>query len=229
MSYDKAVPFHFAFDFVIFGYHNGELKLLASRHAHQSETAEWSLLSGFLENDEDLSRAAARILNQLTGLSPLNLEQLYTYRKHNSELGALVISVAYYAIIKLEDHYKNMPSGFDFHWFNVNQIQSLITDPEQLIDKALMDLQEHAKAIPVGITLMPAKFTLTQLQELYEAVFQKKLDRGNFRKNILAINLLEKLDEKDKTGSRKGAWLYRFNEKKYFDLLNNGVLIKISI
>jgi 8-oxo-dGTP diphosphatase len=109
------------------------------------------------------------------------------------------------------------------------EIQKLVFDPEHIIDKALEELREHAKVIPVGITLLPAKFTITQLQSMYVAIFQKKLDRGNFRKSILSIDLLEKQDEKDKLNSRKGAWLYCFNEQKFYDLINNGVLINISL
>jgi 8-oxo-dGTP diphosphatase len=229
MIYNKAIPFHIAIDFIIFGFDNGELKLLATRTNQQKEHEEWSLLSGFLEQDENLKLAAARILNQLTGLATLNLEQLYTYHNPNYDQQAHVISVAYYAIIKLADQLKELPDKFNHKWFKINEIQGLISDPEHLVDKTLQDLQEHAKAIPVGITLMPDTFTLNQLQDMYEAIFQKKLDRRNFRKNILSVDLLEKTEEKDKSGSRKGAWLFRFNEKKFFDLIDNGVLIKISL
>ena len=229
MNYSKNVLFNIAIDFVIFGYNEGELKLLLKKENSEQTSGHWSLLSGNLDVDEDLNQAASRILNQLSGLYSIHLEQLYTYCKPNIDSGARNLSVAYYAIIKLNDQYKEIPGEFNQKWFNIKEIQELVFDPEHIIDRALLELQEHAKVIPVGITLMPDKFSITQLHAMYEAIFQKKLDRGNFRKSILSIDLLEKLEEKDKSGSRKGAWLYRFNEKKFFDLNNNGVLFKISL
>jgi 8-oxo-dGTP diphosphatase len=229
MNDSKNISFHIAIDFVIFGYNEGELKLLVKNENSEQTSGHWSLLSGILEENENLKQAASRILHQLTGLSNVYLEQLYTYSNPDYDPGTRVISVAYYAIIKLTDQNKELVNEFNVKWLNIKEIQEFIIDPEHTIDMALEELREHAKVIPVGITLMPVKFTITQLQAMYEAIFQKKLDRGNFRKNILSIDLLEKLDEKDKANSRKGAWLYRFNEKKYHDLINNGVLIKISI
>jgi len=229
MNYSKNVLFNIAIDFVIFGYNEGELKLLLKKENSEQTSGHWSLLSGNLDVDEDLNQAASRILNQLSGLYSIHLEQLYTYCKPNIDSGARNLAVAYYAIIKLNDQYKEIQGEFNQKWFNIKEIQDLVFDPEHIIDMALQELQEHAKVIPVGITLMPDKFSITQLHAMYEAIFQKKLDRGNFRKSILSIDLLEKLEEKDKSGSRKGAWLYRFNEKKFFDLNNNGVLFKISL
>lgn len=223
------MPFQIVFDFVIFGYNEGELKLLVKNENSEQPSGHWSLLRGMLEEDENLDQAASRILNRLTGLFSIHLEQLYTYRNQDYDTGAHIISVAYYAIIKLTDQYNELPGEFNQKWFNLRDIQALVSDPEHIIDLALQELQEHAKVIPVGITLMPDKFTITQLHAMYEAIFQKKLDRGNFRKSILSIDLLEKLAEKDKSGSRKGAWLYRFNEKKFYDLTNDGVLFKISL
>jgi len=229
MIHAKNIQFQVAIDFVILGYDEGELKLLAKSTQMEQSIEKWSLISGVLEEDENLNQATARILKQLTGLSSIHLEQLYTYSKPDYNPGTHVISVAYYAIIKLIDQYKELASEFNIKWFNLKEIQELINDPEYIIDMAIQELQEHAKVIPVGITLMPDKFTITQLQAMYEAIFQKKLDRGNFRKSILSIDLLEKQVEKDKLNSRKGAWLYRFNEQKFFDLINNGILIKISL
>lgn len=227
--YGNIIPFHIAIDLVIFGYEEGELKLLAKDRQIEQALGKWSLISGILEENENLNQAAARILKQLTGLSSVHLEQLYTFNHPDSDPGAHVITVAYYAIIKLIDQYKGLANQFNIRWFNLQEIQKLVFDPEHIIDKALEELQEHAKVIPVGITLMQGKFTITQLQAMYEAIFQKKLDRGNFRKSILSIDLLEKLEEKDKSGSRKGAWLYRFDEKKFNDLVNTGIDIKISL
>jgi 8-oxo-dGTP diphosphatase len=229
MLYDKNIPFHVVVEFIIFGFDEGELKLLATKKHMEQDRENWSLINGFLEEDENLKQAATRILNQQTGLYNVYLEQLYTYSNPDYDPGTQVISVAYYAIIRLSDQNKELPKDLDAKWFNLKEIQELIFDPEHIIDKAVQDLQEHAKAIPVGITLLPDKFTLTQLQAMYEAIFQKKLDRGNFRKNILSIDLLEKLDEKDKSGSRKGAWFYKFNEDKFNNLIDKGVLIKTSL
>ena len=183
MFYDKNTPFQVAIEFIIFGFDEGELKLLATKKHLERVRENWSLISGFLEEDENLKHAASRILNQLTGLSNVYLEQLYTYNNPDYDPGTQVISVAYYAIIKLTNQNKELANEFDAKWFNIKEIQELIIDPEHIIDMALEELCEHAKVIPVGITLMPTKFTITQFQAMYEAIFQKKLDRGNFRKN----------------------------------------------
>jgi len=228
-NYSNQIPFHIAIDFVIFGYDEEELKLLAAKRQSTDDHQQWSLIRGFLFKNEHLEQAAARIFKEIMGHSSAHLEQLHTYSNPDYESGTFIISVVYYAIIRLSDQNKKLPKDLDAKWFNLKEIQELIFDPEHIIDKAVQDLQEHAKTIPVGITLLPDKFTLTQLQAMYEAILQKKLDRGNFRKNILSVDLLEKLDEKDKTGSRKGAWYYSFNENKFNNLIDNGVLIKISL
>jgi 8-oxo-dGTP diphosphatase len=229
MFYNNNIPFQIAIEFIIFGFDKGELKLLVTKRQMHQDREQWSLISGFLSENESLEQAASRIFKQIIGISNVHLEQLYTYNNPDNEPGRHIITVAYYAIIKLNDQNMELAKDLDVRWFNLKEIQELISDPEHMVDKALQELQKHAKVIPVGITLMPDKFTLTQLQGMYEAIFQKKLDRGNFRKNILSIDLLEKLDEKDKTGSRKGAWFYKFNEDKFNNLIDKGVLIKTSL
>jgi 8-oxo-dGTP diphosphatase len=225
--YRNHMPCLVAIDCVIFGYHEGDLKLLAIKRNMEPAFGQWSLMGGFLEENEDLDQAAARILKQLTGLTNVYLEQLHTYGNPNRDPGARVVSVAYYAIINLSGHNKELAKEFDARWFNINDKQELIFDHAHMVEMALEELQKHARIVPVGITLLPDKFTIPQLQELYEAILQKKLDRGNFRKSILSLELLKKLEEKDKSSSRKGAWFYRFDEKRFNELIKNGVLIKI--
>jgi len=218
-----------AVDCVIFGFDQQELKLLLIRRAMEPGKGEWSLQGGFLRHDESLDQAACRVLNELTGLKNIYLEQLYAYGDPIRDPGERVVSVAYYALLKIEDYDQELNSSYDARWCNVSAIPSLVFDHREMVEKALRRLRRKARIQPIGFELLPDHFTLPQLQSLYEAIYQKPVDKRNFRKKILSMNLLEKLEEKDKTSSKKGAWLYQFNREHYNQLVANGFYFNLDV
>ncbi len=222
--YLEHEKFHVAVDSIIFGYdeEGRKLKVLLLKRNFQPSKGEWSLMGGFLKNDESVDEAAKRILQQLTGLSDVYMEQLYTFGELDRDPGARIISVAYFALIKINASDLELVKNHGATWVPITSVPKLIFDHSAMIDKALKKLQIRARTQPIGFELLPDKFTIPQLQGLYEAIYNKSLDKRNFRRKLLSMDLLEKLEEKEKESSRKGAWYYRFDQKKYEDLLNRG-------
>jgi len=222
--YREHEKFHVAVDSIIFGYDEGgrELKVLLLKRNFQPAKGEWSLMGGFLKNNESVDEAAKRILNELTGLSDVYVEQLYTFGEINRDPGARIISIAHFALIKINASDLELVKNHGATWIPISSMPKLIFDHSAMIDRALKKLQIRARTQPIGFELLPDKFTIPQLQGLYEAIYNKTLDKRNFRRKLLSMDLLEKLEEKEKASSRKGAWYYRFDQKKYEDLLNRG-------
>jgi len=218
-----------AVDCVIFGFDNAELKLLLIKRNMDPARGQWSLPGGFPKHDEGLDQAAARVLKQLTGLQNVYLEQLYAYGDVDRDPGERVVSVAYCALIKIADYDKDLVEVNDAHWRPVNNLPDLVFDHSIMVDKALRRLRRRSRTQPIGFNLLPEKFTMPQLQSLYEAIYQKDLDKRNFCKKILSIGFLDKLDEKDKNSSKKGAFLYRFNPVKYEELLSDGIYFSVDV
>lgn len=225
-------PKHFtAVDCIIFGYDlsDKELKLLLIKRSFEPAKDKWSLAGGFVQEHESLDEAATRVLLSLTGLSNLYMEQLYTYGDISRDPGARVISTAYWALIKIHEIDNEIQTSNGAHWRSISDLPGLIFDHNIMVQKALAELIEKVKVHPVGFELLPEKFTLVQLQNLYEAILRKKIDKRNFRKKILSMNLLEKQDEKERETSKKGAYYYRFNEEKYRELSRNGFFFSLDV
>jgi ADP-ribose pyrophosphatase YjhB (NUDIX family) len=204
-----------ALDCIIFGFGDDELKLLLLKRKFEPAKGQWSLMGGFLNANESLDDAARRVLQNLTGLKNIFMEQLYAFGETKRDPGERTISIAYYALIKVDENDSKLAEANGAHWVSVNAIPHLIFDHNQMVGKALRTLRSRAERKPLGFELLPEKFTLPQLQALYEAIYQEQLDKRNFRKKILETGLLEKLEEKDKENSKKGAFLYKFNKRKY--------------
>jgi ADP-ribose pyrophosphatase YjhB (NUDIX family) len=222
--YSEHEKFHVAVDSIIFGYdeEGRELKVLLLKRNFQPAKGEWSLMGGFLKNNEGVDEAAKRILNQLTGLSDVYMEQLYTFGELERDPGARIISVAYFALIKINASDLELVKNHGATWVPISSMPQLIFDHSAMVERALKKLQIRARTQPIGFELLPDKFTIPQLQGLYEAIYNKALDKRNFRRKLLSMDLLEKLEEKEKESSRKGAWYYRFDANKYEDLLKRG-------
>lgn len=222
--YQEHEKIHVAVDSIIFGYDEGgrELKVLLLKRNFQPAKGEWSLMGGFLNNNESVDAAAQRILNQLTGLSQVYMEQLYTFGELDRDPGDRIISIAYFALIRINSSDLELVKSHGATWVPISSMPRLIFDHEAMVGRALKKLQIRARTQPIGFELLPDKFTIPQLQGLYEAIYNKTLDKRNFRRKLLSMNLLEKLEEKEKESSRKGAWYYRFDPSKYEDLLNRG-------
>lgn len=222
--YSEHEKFHVAVDSIIFGYDEGgrELKVLLLKRNFEPAKGEWSLMGGFLKSSEAVDEAAKRILNQLTGLSDVYMEQLYTFGELERDPGARIVSVAYFALIKIKDSDLELVRNHGATWIPISAMPPLIFDHSSMVERALKKLQVRARTQPIGFELLPDKFTIPQLQGLYEAIYNKPLDKRNFRRKLLSMDLLEKQEEKEKESSRKGAWYYRFDPNKYEDLLNRG-------
>ncbi len=216
-----------AVDCIIFGFDNADLKLLLVKRKVNPESGAWSLMGGFLKADESLDQAAARVLNELTGLSNVYLEQLYAYGEVERDSGARVLSVAYYALIRTNDYDENLVDKFGAKWFLISEIPKLVFDHNKMVKKALRRIQRRSKTRPIGFELLPNDFTIPQLQKLYESIYQKTIDKRNFRRKILASDLLLKLNKKEKNTSKRGAFLYKFDRNKYFNLINNGYHLEL--
>ena len=205
-----------AVDCIIFGFDGHELKALLVKRSMEPEKNKWSLLGGFVKKNESVDDAANRILSQLTGLTDIYMEQLYCFGAVHRDRADRVISIAYFALIKIADYPDPLLKEHRAQWFALGHLPaSLIFDHHQMIQLAKEHLQQKAVNHPVGFTLLPHKFTLQQLQSLYEAIYESTFDKRNFTKKILALQLLHKLNEKEKQNSRKGSFLFVFHKKKY--------------
>jgi ADP-ribose pyrophosphatase YjhB (NUDIX family) len=214
---------HFvAVDVIIFGFDTENLRLLLIERNFQPEKGKWSLMGGFLKKDEDLDHAAARVLKDLTGLEGIYLEQLAAYGDVNRDSAGRVISISYYALINSDKFDDSYISQFKARWFGIDEVPELIFDHNLMVEKALKRLRRRCRSQPVGLELLPEKFSLPQLLKLYEAIYQQEFDKRNFRKKILSFGVLKKLEEKDTESSKKGAFLYTFDKDKYERLVESG-------
>ena len=218
-----------ALDCIIFGFDEGEIKLLMLKRKFEPAKGEWSLMGGFLRKAESLDEGASRVLNQLTGLTNIYMEQVHSFGEVNRDPGERTISVAYYALIKINENDRKLAESHGAEWVSIQSIPKLIFDHNQMVEIALKTLRGKIVSKPIGFELLPEKFTLPQLQSLYESICQQQLDKRNFRKQILDTGLLEKLGEKEKETSKKGAFYYRFNHEKYNAYAEMGFLFHLKV
>jgi ADP-ribose pyrophosphatase YjhB (NUDIX family) len=220
-----------AVDCIIFGYDiiEKEIKLLLSKRIFEPAKGKWSLAGGFVDPEESLDEAASRILRKLTGLDSVYMKQSYAYGEKNRDPGDRVVSVAYFALIPIRDIDRDLAEQNGVGWCSLSSLPDLIFDHPLMVKRALSDLQNQVKIRPVGFELLPEKFTLVQLQDVYEAIYQRKVDKRNFRKKILSMGILEKLDEKERETSKKGAYYFKFNELTYKKLRQNGFYFNLDV
>ncbi|HYW36011.1 MAG TPA: NUDIX domain-containing protein [Balneolaceae bacterium] len=204
-----------ALDCIIFGFNRSGLKLLLIKRDFEPEKGKWSLMGGFLNRDESLDDAANRILHNLTGLENVYLEQLHGFGEVDRDPVERTISIAYYALINIHEHDKELVNEHGAQWFPIDELPDLIFDHPEMVKAAKSRLRYRASHEPVGFELLPEKFTMPELQQLYESIYQTSLDKRNFRRRILSMDVLNKTDEKEKKYSKKGAYLYKFNKDKY--------------
>ena len=202
-------------DCIIFGFDEGKLKVLIGRRQMDPGRGEWSLYGGFVAADENIDEAASRTLSELTGIRNLYMRQVGAFGSVDRDPGERVISIAYYALINVKDYDERVRMEHSVEWMDVNGLPKLYSDHNEMIRKALKLMRQKLRTEPIGFRLLPSLFTLTQLQKLYEAVNGEELDKRNFRKRIKEMDFIEKTDLIDKTGSKRGAYLFRFNRKAY--------------
>lgn len=209
-EYYKFPKYHVAVDCVIFGYEDGDLKLLLYHRGFEPVKGMWSLMGGFIGEAESSDTAARRILHSITGLDDIYLEQVQTFTKPKRDIEDRVVSIAYYALIRIDRQNSDKVRESGAHWWSLKTLPKLIFDHGEMVIKALEKLQNKAGGELVGCELLPDQFTLLQLRRLYEAIFQKELDIGNFRKKVLSLKVLQRLDERNTTESRRGAYYFKF-------------------
>lgn len=210
-------------DCVVFGFDEGELKVLLIERGLEPFKGRWALPGGFVRVEETVDEAARRELMEETGLRNVFLEQLYTFGELDRDPRERVVSVAYYALVKLSDHRaKAATDAASTQWFAVSKLPRLAFDHAEIVRTALQRLQAKVRYQPIGFELLPEKFTLSQLQHLYEAVLGTELDKRNFRKKVLSYELLAPLKETQMLGRHRPAQLFRFDVDKYEKLRRRG-------
>ena len=221
-TYDFPRP-ALAVDCVVFGLDEGELKLLLIERKLPPFQGRWALPGGFVRIDESVDDAARRELREETGIEEVFLEQLYTFGEPGRDPSGRVVSVAYYALVRLSEHRVQAASDArSAAWYPAHQTPPLAFDHQGIAAKALERLQAKVRYAPLGFELLPPKFTLSQLQRLYEAVLERPFDKRNFRKKILDMELLVALGEVEQGVAHRAARLYRFDKKKYQQLERKG-------
>ena len=196
-------------DCVIFGYEDDELKLLLFHRELQPAIGKWSLVGGWVNEMESVETAASRVLFSITGLKDIFMEQVEVFSKLDRDPGGHVISVVFNALIDIKKHNKDLVREHGAHWWPISKLPKLIFDHNLMFEKALAKLQHKASINVIGSELLPEEFTITQLRNLYNSVFLREFDPGNFRKKILSLQILERLNKKDLSESKKGAFLYK--------------------
>ncbi len=220
--YEGQEKFLVAVDCIVFGFDSKEIKLLLFRRRVEPLKGKWSLIGSFIKDYLSIEESAKQILYESTGLKDVYLRELKTYSTIDRDPGERVISVAYYSLIRIDEYKIESVEKYDAHWFSLDEVPELILDHGQMLEDAITKLRLKTKYEPVGFNLLPEKFTIPQLQIFYECIYQKKLDNRNFRKKLLSFDILIKSNEKDKLSSKKGAFLYRFNQKKFDSFIASG-------
>jgi 8-oxo-dGTP diphosphatase len=213
-------------DCVLFGFDGGELKVLLIER-NEEPFKDWWALPGYLtEDNESLDQSASRILHELTGLSDIYMEQYYAFGDVGRHPQGRVVTVAYYAMLRLGGDKALKPLtnyAKKAQWINVNELPKLAFDHQHIFDKGLEKIKRRIKHLPIAFELLPEKFTLTQVQNVYELILGKKLDKRNFRKKILSFGVLKELDEKQKGVSFRAATFYKFDKRKYAKLFSKEI------
>jgi ADP-ribose pyrophosphatase YjhB (NUDIX family) len=215
-------------DCLIFGFKKGELDILLVQHGEGISKGKWALPGGWIRYNESVNDAAVRLLHDLTGVSKIYMEQLGVFGDVDRYPQKRVITIGYFALVKPENY--KLHAGFtasDARWFKLSEVPNMPYDHDNILDSAIKHLKHKVRHEPIGFNLLPRKFTLHQLQELYEAVLEKKLDKPNFRRKLMNMNLLAPSKEKQKDVSHRAASLYKFDKKAYDRLKEKGFTFEL--
>jgi 8-oxo-dGTP diphosphatase len=227
-NYSTDIIEALSIDCVIFGFKDGELDILLIKHGEGISKGRWALPGGWIQYNESVDDAASRLLNSLTGVSNIYLEQLKCFGAVERYPGKRVITIAFFALVNADNY--NLHPGFtasDAKWFNVQEVPDLPYDHNDILAFGYNRLKHKVRHEPIGFNLLPKKFTLHHIQKLYEAVLETDLDKPNFRRKLLNMNLLVACDEKQKDVSHRAANLYRFDKKIYNQLLEKGFAFEL--
>ncbi|KAA3616596.1 MAG: NUDIX hydrolase [Calditrichaeota bacterium] len=215
-------------DCIVFGLDNKELKVVLIQRKTSPFIDSWALPGGFIGENEALDKAAKRELAEETGLKNIFLEQLFTFGDPGRDPRGHTITVAYFGLVSLNEHNPRAASDAKkAGWFSVNKLPELVFDHAAILKMALERLKGKVRYQPIGFELLPKRFTLTQLQQLYETILEKTLDKRNFRKKIIRLGLLIDLNETQQDVAHRAARLYSFDEKRYLQLVENGFIFEV--
>ncbi|HEX5025404.1 MAG TPA: NUDIX domain-containing protein [Agriterribacter sp.] len=206
-----------AIDCIIFGFDGKAVKLLLVQRGFEPEKGKWSLMGGFVKPEESLQTSANRILKKNTGLENVYMEQLLAFGEPGRDPVERTISIAYFALIDIHRYEKQLSDEYHAEWFLLKQAPELIFDHDKMVELAKKQLRYKAALHPVLFELLPEKFTIPQLQTAYEAIYDTRFDNRNFSRKVLSTGLLVKQKEKDKMNSKKGAFYFKLNKRKYAD------------
>ncbi len=225
--YLNTSKFLVAADCIIFGFSDNELHILLTRRPVEPLADAWSLMGGFVSENESLEDAAKKVLFDYTQQSGIYMEQVNAYGKIDRDTGGRVISVAFYALLRLDEFDTSLAKKFDARWTNIEELPPLVFDHNQMVEDALTLLRFKVSMQPIIFNFFDEKFTLPALQNLYEAIYQRPTDKRNFRKKLASMDILDKLNIKETDTSKRGAFFYSFNEEKYQDYLATGKLFSL--
>ena len=233
---ENNVPFQDYFNFglsvdcVVFGYVQEEIKVLLVQRDAEPYKGSWALPGDLVPMTEDLADSAANVLQKLTGLQDIFMEQFFTFGTVERHPVGRVATVGYYSLVK-SDNYHPVASSWvkETKWFSIKDLPELAFDHTRIINKAINTLKRRVRYRPVGFELLPNKFTLLELQALYEALLDFKFDKPNFRKKILSMDLLVQLDEVEQNVSHRPAKLFQFDETRYTQLRKEGFAFDITV
>jgi 8-oxo-dGTP diphosphatase len=214
-SYPLSSRILLAIDCIIFGFDGKDIKLLLIKRNFEPELGKWSLMGGFLKEEEDLEAGASRILYDLTGLKDIYVEQLEVFGKVNRDPAERTVSVVFFALIQIEEHDAEAVRSHNASWISLDKRPQLIFDHEQMVMRAIEHLRYKAALHPIGFELLPEYFSIPQLQKLYEAIYNTPLDRRNFSRKLLSTGLLIDTGHKNSNSTTKKATLYKLDTVRY--------------
>ncbi len=215
-------------DAVVFGYESGTISVLLIKRKYEPFKDNWAIPGGFVLEDESLEEAVERELKEETGIQINYLEQLYTFGNPKRDPRSRVVSVAYFGLIK--------PSAFKIfastdasavQWFKIDKLPPLSFDHDEILKLSIARLQGKITYEPIGFELLDTKFPFSDLEKLYTTLLGRAIDRRNFRKKMLSLNILDELNEKFSKGAGRPANLFKFNKKRYFELKREGIIFEI--
>lgn len=204
-----------AVDCIIFGFDGNDIKLLLIKRGLTPEKGKWSLMGGFLRPEESLDQAANRVLKKLTGIEGVYLEQLNAFGDPDRDPVERTLSIAYFALVDIHEYEKQLSNEYHAEWFHLKKTPSLVFDHQSMVEGAKRQLRYKAALHPILFELLPTRFTIPQLQILYEGIYDTTFDNRNFSRKVLSTDLLIKQKEKDKANSKKGAFYYKLDKRKY--------------
>lgn len=217
LQYKNVIRFLVAVDCIVFGFDGQHLKLLLVKRAIEPEKGKWSLMGGFIQQGESAEEAANRVLWNLTGLNGVYLNQLHTFSQPLRDPLEHTFSIAFSALIDINQYKTQLNEDYHAEWFLLNQIPNLIFDHNEMVLTARKKIRYQAAHHPILFELLPRQFTIPHIQTLFEQVFETKFDKGNFSRKLVATGMLIKLSHKDKLGSKKGAFFYKLNKQAYLE------------